>query len=466
MANRFFNPNEQFVDSTGKPYAGGQLFFFASGTSTPLNTYTNQALTIPNTNPVVLDSAGRAGSVFLQNLAYKVQLFDVNSNLIWTEDPVYASDISTIAQVASTNGNPNGQLAGTSGSVSTSASMAWDFANRVLYVCVQSGNAATAVWSAINPPVNQQSIPAPQGRLTPVSGTPVINADAVGTSIIYYTPYVGNLIPVLSGSQFALQSFISDLVLTLTAGSFGANTAFDVFAFMQSNTLTLGGVAWSNSSAGSSARNIGLVRLGGLLVNAAQCSMINGATAYTVGANNGTYLGSFYTIGAGQITCNVGIGQSRVWGLWNAYNRVPITLGVSDPTANWAYGTATVRASNNNSGNAFTSFCGLPEEYIYSVFNQQFESTQNTTDSFNQIFIGLNSTVTPSGFSYGSQDNFTANGTTGLGTLIRMIGAQFGLVPTLGVNTFNCLEKGNQGAGNTTTFFGSSNMLMTGQYRG
>src|ERR1700759_4119042 len=98
MANRFSSPNQQFVDSAGLPYAGGFLYFFASGTSTPLNTYSDSALTTPNTNPITLDSAGRAGSVFLQNLPYKVQLFDVNNVQIWTEDPVWWSDYSSFAQ--------------------------------------------------------------------------------------------------------------------------------------------------------------------------------------------------------------------------------------------------------------------------------------------------------------------------------------------------------------------------------
>src|SRR5689334_6597667 len=116
MSNRWFNPNEQLCDPTGAPYAGGTLSFYASGTSTPLATYSDSALSIANTNPVVLDSAGRAGSIFLQSLAYKVILADVNGNQIWTEDPVYTSDFSAAAQFASGSGNPNGVVAGSAGS--------------------------------------------------------------------------------------------------------------------------------------------------------------------------------------------------------------------------------------------------------------------------------------------------------------------------------------------------------------
>lgn len=87
-ANRFQNPNEQFLDATGQPYSGGFLYFYSSGTSTPLATYSDSGLSIANTNPIVLDSAGRAGSIFLQAQLYKVVLKDSSGVQIWTEDPV------------------------------------------------------------------------------------------------------------------------------------------------------------------------------------------------------------------------------------------------------------------------------------------------------------------------------------------------------------------------------------------
>jgi hypothetical protein len=66
MTNRFTLPFDAPVDSGGLPYAGGALTFYASGTTTLLNTYQDKALTIANSNPVVLDSAGRYPNIFLQ----------------------------------------------------------------------------------------------------------------------------------------------------------------------------------------------------------------------------------------------------------------------------------------------------------------------------------------------------------------------------------------------------------------
>lgn len=74
MALRFTMPIAQWVSSLGVPLAGAKLYFYASGTSTPLDTYSDAALTVPNTNPVVADSTGVWGSIYLQAADYKVNL--------------------------------------------------------------------------------------------------------------------------------------------------------------------------------------------------------------------------------------------------------------------------------------------------------------------------------------------------------------------------------------------------------
>lgn len=96
MANRFVSPQQQFISFAGQPYAGGFLNFYVSGTSTRTPTFQDEGLSIPNTNPVVLDSAGDAGNIFLDpGILYKVVLTDSNNNPIWTFDPVIPTDSST-----------------------------------------------------------------------------------------------------------------------------------------------------------------------------------------------------------------------------------------------------------------------------------------------------------------------------------------------------------------------------------
>lgn len=67
----FLSPNQQFFDNSGSVLAGGKVCTFQAGTTTPLTSYSDSAGTVPNANPVVLDSSGR-GTIFLQSAAYKI----------------------------------------------------------------------------------------------------------------------------------------------------------------------------------------------------------------------------------------------------------------------------------------------------------------------------------------------------------------------------------------------------------
>ena len=49
---------QQFCDATGAPYAGGLLFCYNTNTDAKENTYTDSTGGTPNSNPIVLDSAG------------------------------------------------------------------------------------------------------------------------------------------------------------------------------------------------------------------------------------------------------------------------------------------------------------------------------------------------------------------------------------------------------------------------
>lgn len=458
MANRFFNPNEQFSDSAGLPYAGGTLAFYASGTSTPLNTYSDSALSIANTIPVVLDSAGRANTVFLQNLAYKVALSDVNNNLIWTEDPVYASDYSTRAKLTSGSGSPNGSVAGTAGSAGIGADTYWDNVNNILYVCTQTGTTSTAVWTAVNATAAAAIVPAPQGYLTLTSGTPIIPSDVTASTAVIYTPYVGNLVPIYNGTGFSPVVF-SELTLTLTSSQ-AINTIYDVFVFNNLGVQTLvTGPAWSSSTAGSCTRGSGagttaLSRLSGVWVNAVSMSARNGSSTFTIPASQATYLGSIFIDGtAGQVSCHRSYGQSRKWGVWNAYNRVPILLQAGDSTASWTYATGGLRPSNNNTANSLTVFAGLPEEEVNNQFIQQTQPNGSTTGSS----IGWNSTAALSGVA-----GILAS--TGASGFVGNAIAQYVAAPFLGLSVVTALESGNA---STPTFSGTqTHMYLTSQWRG
>ena len=95
MANRFTFPRETALDANGDPISGAKLNFYTSGTTERLDTFSDNALTVANANPVVADSAGRFGNIFLQASNYKVVLTDAADATIWTADPVAGTTDTT-----------------------------------------------------------------------------------------------------------------------------------------------------------------------------------------------------------------------------------------------------------------------------------------------------------------------------------------------------------------------------------
>jgi hypothetical protein len=66
---------QQWFDDDGNPANGYQIFTYATGTSTKLATYTDSTGLVAQTNPIILDSAGRPPSpLYFQPLPYKVVL--------------------------------------------------------------------------------------------------------------------------------------------------------------------------------------------------------------------------------------------------------------------------------------------------------------------------------------------------------------------------------------------------------
>jgi hypothetical protein len=83
----------QFFNNDGTVLAGGKLYTYAAGTSTPKPTYTTVAGNIAHTNPIILDSAGRvpSGQIWLLAQPYKFSIFTSANVLIATYDNIYGA---------------------------------------------------------------------------------------------------------------------------------------------------------------------------------------------------------------------------------------------------------------------------------------------------------------------------------------------------------------------------------------
>lgn len=93
VAGQLFNDN-------GDPLAGGKIYTYAAGTTTPSATYTTSAGNIAHTNPIILDGAGRVptGEIWLTDgIAYKFVVEDAANNLIGTYDNLVGINSNFVA---------------------------------------------------------------------------------------------------------------------------------------------------------------------------------------------------------------------------------------------------------------------------------------------------------------------------------------------------------------------------------
>lgn len=88
MPSVFLLPPIQFreFDANGNPLAGGKVYTYEAGTTTPKTSYTDSTGTTPNTNPVILDSSG-AADIWISG-TYKIRVTDASDVLIREEDGI------------------------------------------------------------------------------------------------------------------------------------------------------------------------------------------------------------------------------------------------------------------------------------------------------------------------------------------------------------------------------------------
>lgn len=98
----------QFVDSNGDPYSGAYLFFYASGSSTKQNVYTDSTGNTACDNPITLNSSGYpsvSGTVVTPfgttGLTYKIGLAipgsaDPPASFLWTADGISPINDTTV----------------------------------------------------------------------------------------------------------------------------------------------------------------------------------------------------------------------------------------------------------------------------------------------------------------------------------------------------------------------------------
>lgn len=112
MATLLPTPEVFLCDANANPLESGTIFTAIPGTDTPKLTWQDADATIANTNPIVLDSAGRA--IVYGSGSYRWIVRDSAGNLVYDQ---LTSDTSSggIANGGTSTGTPNAQIVAASG---------------------------------------------------------------------------------------------------------------------------------------------------------------------------------------------------------------------------------------------------------------------------------------------------------------------------------------------------------------
>lgn len=210
------NPKFQGFDASGDPLAGGLLYAYATGTSTPLDTYTTQVGNVANANPVVLDARGEA-NVWLGNTSlYRFTLKTAAGVTIW-------GPIDGVGDtLAGTGGSALvGFLQSGSGAV---AQTMYDVLNQVVWASsfgfVPAASAATntAALALIAAKMNALG----GGTLFIAPGTYQINGSAASATLCQFTSLKG-LTVLAAGVTIADQTVYADGTYGLLFGHNASN---------------------------------------------------------------------------------------------------------------------------------------------------------------------------------------------------------------------------------------------------
>ena len=293
----------QFFDNLGIPLAGGLLYTYTAGTTTPQATYTSNTGTIANANPIVLDAAGRtANQVWLTTGgAYKFVLQTSAAVTIGTYDNVSGINDFTGAPFAPTAGST---------SITTLGTITTGTWNATPIGVAYGGTGLTSIPARSVPVANVANV---YTTLTPAAGQS-IRINAGNTAWEAYTPTTASSFSGTNGQAFTssgtftIPSSITAVKVTVVGGGGGSGSAIST------------GVCTTASTAGGGGGGTAISYLTGLTpANTLSVTIGAGGTAGTSGSG-GTGGSSLVASGTQTITTITAIGGGFSAGVTDFYS--------------------------------------------------------------------------------------------------------------------------------------------------
>lgn len=274
----------------------------------------------------------------------------------------------------------------------------------------------------------------PNGRLTLQTGTPVMTTNQTAKNTIFWTPYLGNQVPVYDGTNWSSVRSAEISVLTTDTtknpAAIGVNKVNDWFLWSDAGTLRLShGPDWTSSTVRSA--GTALVLVDGIWMN-------NVAITNACGAQRGVYVGTTKSNGTSTLDWQFGAAGApatpSLFNVWNMYNRVNVSAFSQDTTATWTYTSATPRGWNGSGAVAHAFVSGLAEDSI-------------VTYSHLRVSFGNAAASFTNGFNLDTGTAFTApQFSLGVGAIAgnqQVLVAANELQPQLGFHTVFAMEAGD-----------------------
>jgi hypothetical protein len=491
-------PAPKFVglDNSGNPISGGKLCAYSAGTTTPLATYTDSALSVANTNPVILDSAGRA-TVYLSATSYKFSLRTPGTDatcatgtIVWTQD-----------NISSVPGNfTTVDVLGTAGETLT--------AGQGVYLSDGSGGKIAGQWyksdstntySSTTPTIGM----VPTTILTSASGTVRVTGQITGlagltTGATYYVSTAGaiSVTPATNSRRVGQADSTTSIIITPNPPQLQATSsqnliqgrvslvtgalvpASDVFAATTVYWTCGGSTTCQISLYDGTQWNVRTYTELSIAVPAVASQVYdvtiqdNGAAAPTIvllqWTNDTTrsvalttlngnlvetgFLGRRYV---GTIRTTTVAGQTEDSAakrfVWNYHNRVPRIMQRLETTASWTYGTNTIRQANGSAANQLDMVIGVADSVVHASLVTAHSATAASIAA--ACYIGLDSVVAASA---SASNAFTWS--QSVNNPIGMV-ATFDGVIQAGRHFLSWLEIGG---GGTQTWYGTSSSVNGG----
>lgn len=234
-----------FLDSNGNPLADGKVYFYIPSTVTPKDTWQDSGQTVLNTNPVVLDSAGRA--IIYGSGSYRQIVKDSVGNTIWDQLTADTAPTTNTTWGGTSYGSANAQQVLAPGFTSSTGQILSFIAGYT-----NSGATTLAIGSSPAETVLKNS---PSGPVD-LTGGEIVASDVTqvlwdGTEFILLGPsasggsIVGPLTNLASASTTNLCSIpshninITGTVTITSLGSTGCSADYPIYNVIFGGVLTL-----------------------------------------------------------------------------------------------------------------------------------------------------------------------------------------------------------------------------------